>query len=85
MKRRDFVQLGVLSAPSLVLAQSAQGQQDAKLVPAGMDRRGETHSLGFSKIAFKISSVETGGRPLHHGACQSGERWSLSAFASGPG
>ena len=62
MKGRDFVKIGLLSAPSLLLAQSGQEPQKAKAVPAGVDRLGETHSLGFSKISFKTSSADTEGR-----------------------
>ena len=62
MKRRDFVKIGLLSAPFLLLAQSGQEPQKAKAVPAGVDRLGETHSLGFSKISFKTSSADTEGR-----------------------
>ena len=61
MKRRDFVKIGVLAAPSLVLAQSGQERSKAKAVPAGADRSGEIHTLGFSKISFKVSPAETEG------------------------
>ena len=61
MKRRDFVKLGVLSAPSLVLAQSGQERPRAKTVAAGADRLGETHTLGYSKISFKVSPSDTEG------------------------
>jgi len=61
MKRRDFVKIGVLSTPSFVLAQSGQQRPNAKAVPAGADRLGETHTLGFSKISFKVSPAETEG------------------------
>ncbi len=61
MKRRDFVKIGMLAAPSLVLAQSVQERPTAKAVPAGADRLGETHTLGYSKISFKVSPADTGG------------------------
>ena len=61
MKRRDFVRSGLLSVPSIVLAQTSQGQADSRLVPADTDRAHETHTLGFSKILFKLSSAETQG------------------------
>jgi len=61
MKRRDFVKIGLLVAPSLILAQSGQEPQKTKAVPAGVDRLGETHTLGFSKISFKTSSADTEG------------------------
>ena len=61
MKRRDFVKTGILSVPSMVLAQMPQGQANSEVVPADADRLNETHSLGFSKILFKVSSADTGG------------------------
>jgi quercetin dioxygenase-like cupin family protein len=61
MKRRDFVRMGVLSTPSLMLAQSSQMAHDAHLVPTGSDIAGESHTLGFSKIFFKVPSADTGG------------------------
>jgi mannose-6-phosphate isomerase-like protein (cupin superfamily) len=61
MKRRDFVKAGILSVPSLALAQMPQGHADSKVVPADTDRLNETHSLGFSKMLFKISSADTDG------------------------
>jgi quercetin dioxygenase-like cupin family protein len=61
MKRREFVKIGMLSAPSLLLAQAPQGHTDSQLVPAGGDRSGETHTLGFSKMLFKVASADTGG------------------------
>jgi quercetin dioxygenase-like cupin family protein len=61
MKRRDFIRMGALSAPSLMLAQSQPMLSDTHLVAAGADRSGEAHSLGFSKIFFKTTSADTGG------------------------
>lgn len=61
MKRRDFVKISAMSAPSLLVAQSVQGRSEAKAVPAGADRLNEPHTLGFSKIAFKVSGAETEG------------------------
>jgi mannose-6-phosphate isomerase-like protein (cupin superfamily) len=61
MKRRYFVKIGLLSAPSPMLAQSPQMSNDGRVVPAGTDRFGEAHTLGFSKIFFKASSAETAG------------------------
>jgi mannose-6-phosphate isomerase-like protein (cupin superfamily) len=61
MKRREFVKIGLLSAPSLMLAQSQPAHSDGLLVAAGADRTGETHTLGFSKIFFKTSSADTSG------------------------
>lgn len=61
MKRRDFVKVGILSAPALALGQSKDSPSKISAVPAGTDRLGETHTLGFSKISFKTSSADTGG------------------------
>jgi quercetin dioxygenase-like cupin family protein len=61
MKRRNFVKIGVLSAPSLLLAQSGPERPKTNAVPAGADRLGETHTLGFSKISFKVSPADTEG------------------------
>lgn len=61
MKRRDFVKMGVLSVPSIALAQSLQERPKVKTVAACADRLGETHTQGFSKIAFKASPADTEG------------------------
>jgi mannose-6-phosphate isomerase-like protein (cupin superfamily) len=61
MKRREFVTAGLMAAPSLMLGQSITTVPDAKVVPAHADRLGETHSLGFSTMCFKVSSAETAG------------------------
>jgi quercetin dioxygenase-like cupin family protein len=61
LKRRDFVKMSVLSVPAIALSQAAQEPPKAKTVAAGADRLGETHTLGFSKIAFKASPVDTEG------------------------
>ncbi len=61
MKRRDFVKMSALSVPSFALTQSLPGQSKARTVAAGADRLGETHTLGFSKIAFKASAADTEG------------------------
>jgi mannose-6-phosphate isomerase-like protein (cupin superfamily) len=61
LKRRDFVEMGVLSVPSIALAQSVQERSIARTVAAGADRLGEMHTLGFSKIAFKASPADTEG------------------------
>jgi quercetin dioxygenase-like cupin family protein len=61
MKRREFMKMGALSASSLVLAQSIQAQSKTNAVSAGADRLGETHTLGFSHIAFKTSGADTAG------------------------
>jgi quercetin dioxygenase-like cupin family protein len=66
MKRRSFLKnaavalpvagFGGLSPSQLASAQQADG---AHLVNAGEDRLGETHSLGFSTILFKVLPRET--------------------------
>ena len=61
MKRRTFVKVGLLTPAPLIKAQPSQQEQDARLVPAGTDIFGDTHTLGFSKIMFKVSSVRTAG------------------------
>ena len=62
MQRRHFLKTGLLSTPSLLLAQSPLPHDERHAVPAGTDRFGEEHTLGFSKIFFKTSSAETGGQ-----------------------
>ena len=59
MKRREFVKLGLLTAPSVALAQISQKHSSVHAVPAGADYADETHSLGFSKLSFKTSSADT--------------------------
>jgi quercetin dioxygenase-like cupin family protein len=61
MKRREFVKFGVLTAPALAPAHPPPEQSPARLIAAGTDFAGESHTLGFSKISFKTSSSETGG------------------------
>ncbi|MGI4854998.1 MAG: hypothetical protein ACRYF4_13250 [Janthinobacterium lividum] len=61
MRRRDCVKLSTLSAPSLLLAQTPQEPESSRLVPAGTDLACETHTLGFSKMLFKISSAANAG------------------------
>ncbi|WP_170835088.1 cupin domain-containing protein [Terriglobus roseus] len=51
----------MLSAPSLMLAQSTPTTSDVRTVSAGADILGEAHSLGFSKIFFKATAAETDG------------------------
>lgn len=53
--------MGLLSSPALALGQSNERPSGTSVVPAGADRLGETHTLGFSNIAFKASSSDTGG------------------------
>ncbi len=68
MKRRNFLKSAAsafplaLSQPFALAAESADTPvKEAHLVPAGEDLYGEARSLGFSHIAFKISTQETGG------------------------
>ncbi|WP_041592518.1 cupin domain-containing protein [Terriglobus roseus] len=61
MQRRNFVKLGMLSAPALMLAQTKPAANDAHAVSAGTDVLGEAHTLGFSKILFKTTAAETNG------------------------
>lgn len=61
MERRDFVKMGLLSSPALMLSQTVAAQSSAHTVPAGADLLGETHSLGFSRMCFKVASAETAG------------------------
>ncbi|HEY9138225.1 MAG TPA: cupin domain-containing protein, partial [Terriglobus sp.] len=66
MERRDFVKMGLLSSPALMLSQSVSAQSvatkpESHVVPADADLLGETHSLGFSRMCFKVSSAETAG------------------------
>jgi mannose-6-phosphate isomerase-like protein (cupin superfamily) len=67
MKRRNFLKSVTvafpvaLTQPFALAAQSTTTLKEAHLVRAGEDINNETHSLGFSHIAFKISPQETGG------------------------
>jgi hypothetical protein len=47
MKRREFVKFGVLTAPALTPAQTPPEQSDARVVAAGADFAGESHTLEF--------------------------------------
>lgn len=68
MQRRSFLRgaAAVLPAAGLkdfVLGQAAAApvSGEAHVVAAGQDRLGETHSLGFSTILFKVLLRETSG------------------------
>jgi quercetin dioxygenase-like cupin family protein len=68
MQRRSFLRgaAAVLPAAGLkdfVLGQAAAApvSGEAHVVAAGQDRLGETHSLGFSTILFKVLPRETSG------------------------
>ncbi|GGA61744.1 hypothetical protein GCM10011507_11620 [Edaphobacter acidisoli] len=70
MNRRRFVQsAGIAAAFPFVLEQpaaqaessTATSAKEGRVLPAGQDIFGATRSLGFSHIAFKVSSKETNG------------------------
>ena len=68
MKRRSFLKGAAASFPVAGMGGYALGQAavasaagEAHLVGAGQDRLGETHSLGFSTILFKVLPRETSG------------------------
>jgi quercetin dioxygenase-like cupin family protein len=71
MKRRSFLKATAALLPTaglanLVLAQSstAAPNDQVHVVEAGQDRFGETRSLGFSTISFKVAPRETDGGVL---------------------
>jgi mannose-6-phosphate isomerase-like protein (cupin superfamily) len=73
MRRRSFLRAAAAAVPASALgnliAPPALGAQlairvastDIHPVPAGEDRFGMLHSLGFSQLAFKVGAEETGG------------------------
>ena len=67
MKRRSFLKTAAALIPAAALESFAlvnqpdSARREAHLVPAGEDRLGENHSLGFSSIRFKVLPRETGG------------------------
>ncbi len=68
MKRRNFLKSAASAFPlaltqpfALSAASNDPPLHEAHLVPAGRDISGESRSLGFSHIAFKTSTQETGG------------------------
>lgn len=68
MQRRSFLRTAAALLPASGLQALALGQSAASptagpahLVGAGQDRLGETHSLGFSTILFKVLPSETNG------------------------
>lgn len=67
MKRRHFLKSAAsafplaLTQPFAIAVESGTPLNQAHLVPAGEDIAGETRALGFSRIAFKTSTQETGG------------------------
>ncbi len=67
MKRRSFLKTAAAAFPAAGLSAFALGQAAPVVdgvhpVGAGEDRLGETHSLGFSTILFKVLPRETSGR-----------------------
>ena len=67
MQRRGFLQSAAAFFPLSWLERAgwttmAQAPAPhAHVVPAGQDRLGESHSMGFSRIAFKVLPRETAG------------------------
>jgi len=66
MKRRSFLSSAAALVPATALsafafAQTSAPPREAFLVPSGEDREGLAHTLGFSRILFKVLSSETAG------------------------
>jgi len=70
MQRRSFLQAAAAVLPLAVLRDMAAAQERAPLSPSaglvhvvgsGADRFGEARSLGFSSLAFKVGTAESGG------------------------
>lgn len=69
MHRRRFVQSAAALFPAALVSEAlvdrafAAGAPapEAHVIPAGQDRLGEHHSLGFSTISFKVLPRETAG------------------------
>ena len=68
MERRTFLKAASLSFPMAGLEALASGQGSmsaasgqAHVVDEGHDRLGETHSLGYSTMLFKVLTRDTGG------------------------
>ena len=67
MKRRRFLQSAAAVFPLSWIERTgwagmgADSADPAHVVPAGQDRLGEHHSLGFSTISFKVLPRETAG------------------------
>ena len=65
MERRSFLKSAAAVLPltgleTFALGEVAGAAGEARPVGAGQDRLGETHSLGFSTILFKVLPRETG-------------------------
>lgn len=68
MKRRSFLKAASALLPAASLKNFALGQVssapstgEVHIVGSGQDRFGESHSLGFSSIHFKVGSRDTNG------------------------
>jgi hypothetical protein len=63
MKRRMFLKASLATLPLEATTPSvaAEPQGFSTLVPAGVDRFGQSRGLGFSSIAFKASSQDSKG------------------------
>lgn len=67
LRRRSFLKTAAVALPAAALpdlyAQPANSQPKAGVHPvgAGQDRTGRTHSLGFSSLAFKVTTADSGG------------------------
>jgi quercetin dioxygenase-like cupin family protein len=67
MKRRSFLKTAAafpvagLQAFALAAASEPASSEQPHLVEAGQDRFGEFHSLGFSRILFKVATRDTNG------------------------
>lgn len=68
MKRRSFLKSAAALLPAaglkdfaLAQAAAAPASPELHLVGVGQDRFGESHSLGFSTILFKVATNDTGG------------------------
>jgi mannose-6-phosphate isomerase-like protein (cupin superfamily) len=68
MKRRSFLKAASALLPAASLksfaleqASTAPAANEVHIVGAGQDRFGESHSLGFSSIHFKVSTRDSNG------------------------
>jgi mannose-6-phosphate isomerase-like protein (cupin superfamily) len=67
LKRRNFLKSAVsalpiaLTQPFVLAVEPSTASTEEHVVLAAQDRFGEARSLGFSQIAFKIATADTGG------------------------
>jgi len=67
IERRSFLKSAALAAPAAALgdlmaqAPAPPATTAVHVVGEGQDRLGHIHSLGFSSLAFKVTSADTGG------------------------